>query len=203
MIYFGYSRKHSRVQAQALKPEWYLQATDVYDWNGRTTGFSPSNKEQKGRQRLGADLPFDLSLARFQPHKSISSHPSTGASIMAEAVIIDAVRTPIGRNKARCARRVPINCWRTHWKAWSNAPPRQSQIADVIIGCVGQVGEQGMNIARRTALLADFRLKCRRSAQSLCSSRSKLFILRAAIARAITTTSSLARRESDARANGQ
>ncbi len=32
----------------------------------------------------------------------------------------------------------------------------KAKIADVIIGCVGQVGEQGMCIARRTALLAGF-----------------------------------------------
>jgi acetyl-CoA acyltransferase len=76
---------------------------------------------------------------------------------MTEAVIIDAVRTPIGRNKGALRETRPDQLL-AH--ALNGLIERtgidKAQIEDVIIGCVGQVGEQGMNIARRTALLAGF-----------------------------------------------
>lgn len=76
---------------------------------------------------------------------------------MTEAVIIDAVRTPIGRNKG-ALREVRPDQLLAH--ALNGLVERtgldKARVDDVIVGCVGQVGEQGMNIARRTALLAGF-----------------------------------------------
>lgn len=76
---------------------------------------------------------------------------------MAEPVIIDAVRTPIGRNKGAYRDTRPDQLLaHTLEGLVSRTGIDKAKVADVIIGCVGQVGEQGMNIARRTALLAGF-----------------------------------------------
>jgi acetyl-CoA acetyltransferase family protein len=76
---------------------------------------------------------------------------------MAEAVIVDAVRTPIGRNKG-ALRDTRSDQLLAH--ALEALVKRtgidKAKVEDVVIGCVGQVGEQGMCIARRTALLAGF-----------------------------------------------
>jgi acetyl-CoA acyltransferase len=78
---------------------------------------------------------------------------------MREAVIVDAVRTPLGRGKKNGA----LSGWHAVDLA---AEPLRALIArtgidpalieDVIMGCVGQVGEQGLNIARNAALAAGF-----------------------------------------------
>ncbi len=76
---------------------------------------------------------------------------------MAEAVIIDAVRTPIGRNKGAYRGTRPDQLLAHALEGLvSRTGLDKAKVGDVIIGCVGQVGEQGMNIARRTALLAGF-----------------------------------------------
>jgi acetyl-CoA acetyltransferase family protein len=76
---------------------------------------------------------------------------------MAEPVIIDAVRTPIGRFKGAFRETRPDQLL-AH--ALEGVTKRtgvdKAKIADVIVGCVTQVNEQGVNIARRTALLASF-----------------------------------------------
>ncbi len=77
---------------------------------------------------------------------------------MREAVIVDVVRTPLGRGKA--------NGKLHHWHpADLAAQPIKALLSrtgidpalveDVILGCVSQVGEQAMNIARTAALTAD------------------------------------------------
>jgi acetyl-CoA acyltransferase len=76
---------------------------------------------------------------------------------MTEAVIIDAVRTPIGRNKGALRETRPDHLLAHALRGLvERTGVDKADIEDVIIGCVGQVGEQGMNIARRTALLAGF-----------------------------------------------
>jgi acetyl-CoA acyltransferase len=78
---------------------------------------------------------------------------------MREAVIVDAVRTPLGRGKKNGA----LAGW--HAVDLASEPLRAlvertgidpALIEDVIMGCVGQVGEQGLNIARNAALAAGF-----------------------------------------------
>lgn len=76
---------------------------------------------------------------------------------MREAVIIEAVRTPVGRRKGS------LSAIRAEDLA---AKPLQALIErvgidpglveDVIYGCVSQVGEQAFDIARQAALIADF-----------------------------------------------
>src|SRR5919201_6110641 len=78
---------------------------------------------------------------------------------MREAVIVDAVRTPLGRGKPTGALH-PV-----HAVDLATHPLRAlvertgidpARIEDVIMGCVGQVGEQGINIGRNAALAAGF-----------------------------------------------
>lgn len=76
---------------------------------------------------------------------------------MAEAVIVDAVRTPIGRNKGALRETRPDQLLaHTLEGLVKRTGIDKAKVEDVIIGCVGQVGEQGRCIARRTALLAGF-----------------------------------------------
>ncbi|MGH7785942.1 MAG: thiolase family protein [Candidatus Binatia bacterium] len=78
---------------------------------------------------------------------------------MREAVIVDAIRTPLGRGKANGA----LHGW--HPVDLASEPLRAlldrtgidpAEVEDVIMGCVGQVGEQGINIGRNAALAAGF-----------------------------------------------
>ena len=74
---------------------------------------------------------------------------------MSEPVILDAIRTPIGRMKGAYRETRPdqllAHMLQSLVKKTGVDPNR---IGDAIVGCVSQVGEQGVNIARRTALLA-------------------------------------------------
>ena len=75
---------------------------------------------------------------------------------MPEAVIVEAVRTPIGRNRGK------LKDW---WAADLLAAIFNELLArtkidpavvdDVIVGCVTQTGEQGLNIARIATLVSD------------------------------------------------
>src|SRR5690348_12413184 len=60
---------------------------------------------------------------------------------MATAVIVDAVRTPLGRRNGKLKDVHPVD---------------PGLVEDVIMGCVMQVGDQGINIARNAALAAGF-----------------------------------------------
>jgi len=78
---------------------------------------------------------------------------------MTEAVIVDAVRTPLGKGK-------PTGALATVHAVDLLAHPLTALLErtgvdgelvdDVIIGAVSQVGEQGLNIARRAALAAGY-----------------------------------------------
>jgi acetyl-CoA acyltransferase len=76
---------------------------------------------------------------------------------MTEVVIVDAVRTPMGRSRGGVFRNVRAeNLSAEVMKALLARNPAISpkDIEDVIWGCVGQTLEQGFNIARQAALLA-------------------------------------------------
>lgn len=75
-----------------------------------------------------------------------------------DAVIVDAVRTPMGRSKDGAFRHVraeqlSAEVMRAILSRNPNLQP--AQIDDVIWGCVNQTLEQGFNIARNAAILAD------------------------------------------------
>jgi acetyl-CoA acyltransferase len=78
---------------------------------------------------------------------------------MREAVIVEAVRTPLGRGKQTGAL-YPIHAVDLAARALGALVERAkidpAVIEDVIMGCVSQVGEQGINVARNAALAAGF-----------------------------------------------
>ncbi len=74
---------------------------------------------------------------------------------MSEPVILDAIRTPIGRMRGAYRETRPDQLLAHTLQALvKKTGVDPNRIGDAIVGCVSQVGEQGVNIARRTALLA-------------------------------------------------
>jgi acetyl-CoA C-acetyltransferase len=72
---------------------------------------------------------------------------------MAEAYIVAAARTAGGRRGGRLAGWHPADLAGEVLNALSIArAPIPAQIEDVIMGCVGQAGEQSVNIARNAVL---------------------------------------------------
>jgi acetyl-CoA acetyltransferase family protein len=74
---------------------------------------------------------------------------------MGEAFIVDVVRTPVGRRKGALSgiraddlAAIPIQA------LVDRVGVDPAAIDDVVLGCVTQVGEQGLNIARNAALIA-------------------------------------------------
>jgi acetyl-CoA acyltransferase len=76
---------------------------------------------------------------------------------MATAVIVDAVRTPLGRRNGKLKNTHPVDLAAHVLQAVverNDLDP--ALVEDVIMGCVMQVGDQGINIARNAALAAGF-----------------------------------------------
>jgi len=76
---------------------------------------------------------------------------------MREAVIVEAVRTPIGKRNGRLSQWHPIDLL-AHALAElvRRAGIDPAMVDDVIAGCYSQIGEQSMNIGRNAALAAGF-----------------------------------------------
>src|ERR1700681_2219850 len=76
---------------------------------------------------------------------------------MPNAAIVDALRTPLGRRNGKLKDQHPVDLaaqvLRTIVERNGVDP---ALVEDVIMGCVMQVGEQGINIARNAALGAGF-----------------------------------------------
>lgn len=76
---------------------------------------------------------------------------------MREAVIVEAVRTPIGRRNGGLAGVHPVDLLAEALRAVvGRVGFDAAQVDDVIAGCVTQVGEQGVNVARNALLAAGF-----------------------------------------------
>src|ERR671914_1017812 len=76
---------------------------------------------------------------------------------MREAVIVEAVRSPVGKRGGSLAGTHPVDLLATVLQSLaerSGADP--GQIEDNITGCVSQVGEQSLNIGRNAWLAAGF-----------------------------------------------
>lgn len=72
-----------------------------------------------------------------------------------EAVILEAVRTPIGRRRGFLHGVHPVDLLATLLtKLFERVPIRPDLVDDIIVGCVDQIGEQGANIARNAWLSA-------------------------------------------------
>ena len=76
---------------------------------------------------------------------------------MTQAFIVDAIRTPIGRRNGGLAQMRPDDLAAVPLAALAERNNIEGgDIEDVIMGCVTQVGEQGLNIGRNAALIAGF-----------------------------------------------
>src|SRR2546423_9396615 len=76
---------------------------------------------------------------------------------MSQAVIVEAVRTPIGRRGGSLSPVRPDDLLAlTLRELVTRAGVDPAQIDDVVAGCVTQTGEQGMNIAPAPPLIAGF-----------------------------------------------
>ncbi len=78
---------------------------------------------------------------------------------MADAYILDGVRTPFGRRNGALADWRPDDLLGYTIRGFvDEVGVDAEQIEDVVVGCVTQVGEQGVNIARLASLIADLPL---------------------------------------------
>jgi len=76
---------------------------------------------------------------------------------MREAVIVDAVRTPVGRRDGSLKGWHPVDLLAHTLRAVTQRNKLDPALVDdVIAGCVGQVGEQAYNVARNAVLAAGF-----------------------------------------------
>lgn len=76
---------------------------------------------------------------------------------MSEAYIIDAIRTPVGRrNGALAGVRADELAAKTLSEIVERTGVDPNAIDDVVMGCVTQLHEQGVNVARNAALIAGF-----------------------------------------------
>ncbi|MBK9712973.1 MAG: thiolase family protein [Kouleothrix sp.] len=76
---------------------------------------------------------------------------------MREAVIVEAIRTPIGRRGGRLKEWHPVDLLAHTLEALVRRTGVAPElIDDVIAGCVSQVGEQSVNVGRNAALAAGF-----------------------------------------------
>src|SRR5499427_4993411 len=76
---------------------------------------------------------------------------------MREAVIVEAVRTPLGRRNGKLKDFHPVVLGSLVLKeVVRRAGIEPGQVDDVVFGCVGQAGEQSLNIGRNAWLTAGF-----------------------------------------------
>src|SRR5438045_8879503 len=76
---------------------------------------------------------------------------------MREAVIVEAVRSPIGRRNGKLKDLHPVVLASLVLKELvRRAGIEPAQVEDVVFGCVGQAGEQSLNIGRNAWLTAGF-----------------------------------------------
>ena len=76
---------------------------------------------------------------------------------MREAVIVEAVRTAVGRRNGRLKDWHPVDLMAQVLSVLVQRTGVDTNLVeDVIIGCVSQVGEQSLNVGRNAALAAGF-----------------------------------------------
>src|ERR1700694_4664451 len=76
---------------------------------------------------------------------------------MREVVIVEAVRTPIGRRNGKLKDIHPVVLGSLVLKEIiSRSGIKPEQVEDVVFGCVSQVGEQSVNIGRKAGLPSGF-----------------------------------------------
>src|SRR5437870_9191357 len=91
---------------------------------------------------------------------------------MRDAVIVGAVRSAVGKRNGRLSPVRPDDlARRVLQELVGRVGIDASEVEDVILGCVDQLGEQGFNIARNAALIAGFPLDvCGTTLDRMCGS---------------------------------
>ncbi len=91
---------------------------------------------------------------------------------MPDAVIVGAVRTAVGKKNGRLSPVRPDDLAALVLQELvKRVDVDPTEVQDVILGCVDQLGEQGMNIARNAALIAGFPLDvCGTTLDRMCGS---------------------------------
>jgi acetyl-CoA acyltransferase len=91
---------------------------------------------------------------------------------MNNAVIVGAARTAVGKRNGKLSTVRPDDLLADTLKALvERTKIDPAEVEDVIIGCVDQLGEQGLNIARNAALIAGFPLDvCGTTLDRMCGS---------------------------------
>src|SRR5436309_9449281 len=91
---------------------------------------------------------------------------------MRDAVIVGAVRTAVGRRNGRLSPVRPDDlAAHVLRELVARVGIDASEVEDVILGCVDQLGEQGFNIARNAALIAGFPVDvCGTTLDRMCGS---------------------------------
>ncbi len=91
---------------------------------------------------------------------------------MQNAVIVEAVRTAVGKRNGKLSGIRPDDLLaHTLKELLARAKIDPNEVEDVVVGCVDQVGEQGFNIARNAALIAGFPLDvCGTTLDRMCGS---------------------------------
>jgi acetyl-CoA acyltransferase len=92
---------------------------------------------------------FNLFVRRSPSRQPIEEH------LMPTAVIVDAIRTPLGRRNGKLKNWHPVDLVAETLKALvDRTGVDPGLVDDVIMGCVMQVGEQAVNIGRNAVLAA-------------------------------------------------
>ena len=126
---------------------------------------------------------------------------------MPTAVIVDAIRTPLGRRNGKLKDVHPVDLAAHVLKAVverNGIDP--ALVEDVIMGCVMQVGEQGINVGRNAALAAGFpetTVGTTIDRQCGSSQQAAHFAAQGVMAGAYDVVIAAGRREHDARADGR
>src|SRR5262249_56831899 len=82
-------------------------------------------------------------------------HPQSVRGLMAEAFIVEAVRTPVGRRNGGLSSVHPADLGAHVLGALvDRAGIDPETVDDVILGCVGPIGAQSLDLARTTSLSA-------------------------------------------------
>src|SRR2546428_13747790 len=91
---------------------------------------------------------------------------------MRDAVIVGAVRSAVGKRNGRLSPVRPDDlAARVLQELVARVGIDASEVEDVILGCVDQLGEQGFNIARNAALIAGFPVDvCGTTLDRMCGS---------------------------------
>ena len=91
---------------------------------------------------------------------------------MNNAVIVGAARTAVGKRNGKLSTVRPDDLLAETLKALvARTGIDPAEVEDVVIGCVDQLGEQGLNIARNAALIGGFPLDvCGTTLDRMCGS---------------------------------